>query len=265
MFSCQNPPLARRRLKTLRSIMALILREIATTYGRSRGGYLWAILQPTGTIAVMTVVFSAAFRSPALGTNFPMFYATGFLPFALYLDASNKVTQSLMFSRQLLQYPTVSFVDAIVARFLLSLLTRLMVFYLVMSGIVFVFDLPLILDFPAILISLAMAATLGLGVGCMNCFLKSMYPIWEQIWNVLTAPMFIISTIFFTLEVVPPQYRTYLWFNPLVHIVAMMRRGFYPMYDAAYVSTPYVFGVSLTLIALALAFLKHWHRYILNL
>jgi len=265
MLFRSDRPLAARKFKTARSILALILREMATTYGNSPGGYLWAVLQPVGTIAIMTLVFSVAFRAPSIGTNFPIFYATGFLPFSIYLETSGKVTQSLQFSRQLLQYPAVKYTDAILARFLLAVLTRLMVFYVVMTGIIVAFDLPAILDVPAILTSLAMAAALGLGVGCMNCFLKSMFPIWDQLWKVLTAPMFIISTIFYTFEFVPAQYRYYLWYNPLVHIVGLMRRGFYPTYDATYVSETYVFGISLTLLAFALVLLHRWHRFILNL
>ncbi|MEL6475009.1 MAG: sugar ABC transporter permease, partial [Pseudomonadota bacterium] len=34
----------RRRFASLRSIIALMLREMATSYGRSPGGYLWAVL-----------------------------------------------------------------------------------------------------------------------------------------------------------------------------------------------------------------------------
>jgi len=65
--------------------------------------------------------------------------------------------------------------------------------------------------------------------------------------------------------VVPANYREYLWYNPLVHIVGLMRRGFYPTYDATYVSVTYVFGVALVTLVFGLIFLKRYHREILNL
>ena len=38
-----RPVIQHTRFATLRTITALILREMATTYGRSPGGYVWAI------------------------------------------------------------------------------------------------------------------------------------------------------------------------------------------------------------------------------
>ena len=83
----------------------------------------------------MTLAFSLAFASPALGNNFPLFYATGFLPFMMYSDLANKISQSIRFSRPLLFYPSVTYLDAIIGRFLLNGLTHLMVFYLLIFSI----------------------------------------------------------------------------------------------------------------------------------
>ena len=47
-----------------RTVLALMLREMATTYGRSAGGYLWAILDPVLGIALLSVLFSLALRHP---------------------------------------------------------------------------------------------------------------------------------------------------------------------------------------------------------
>ena len=47
-----------------RIVMALMLREMATTYGRSAGGYLWAILEPILGIALLSVIFSLALARP---------------------------------------------------------------------------------------------------------------------------------------------------------------------------------------------------------
>jgi capsular polysaccharide transport system permease protein len=261
------PPkaLAARKFKTPRTVLALIFREMATSYGQSPGGYLWAVLQPTAAIAVMSIVFSAALRAPSLGTNFALFYATGVLPFTLYNDMGNKISKALIFSRQLLFYPGVRYIDAIIARFFLNLITHLMIFYVGISIIFALFDLTLILDIPAILLSLTMAAILGLGVGCLNCYLKSAFRIWEHFFAILTAPMFIISTILFTFESVPVTYRDYLWYNPLIHIIGLMRRGFYPTYDASYVSVTYVFAFSLITMAAGLMLLRRYHRDILNM
>ncbi|WP_275394325.1 ABC transporter permease [Aliiroseovarius sp. Z3] len=241
-----------------------MLREMATSYGRSPGGYLWAVLEPIGGLTVMTVAFSMAFASPALGNNFALFYATGYLPFMMYLDLSNKISKSIRFSRPLLFYPSVTYLDAILARFFLNALTHFLVFYILMFGIMTWFDTGNILDYAAILNSLCMVMAVSFGVGVMNCFLLTRFAIWERVWGIVTRPLFIISSIFFLLESIPQPFREYLAFNPLVQIVGEMRRGFYATYDATWVNPLYVYGISLILTVLGLVFLGRYHRELLN-
>ncbi len=247
-------------------MLALILREMETTYGRSPGGYLWAILEPIGAITLFTLVIALGLklRSPSIGSNFMLFYATGLLPYTLFIQTNIRIARSLRFSRQLLRYPRVTFVDAIIGRFIVYLITHLMVFYILMTGIHIGFGLPVHLDVKAIAIALTMAATLGLGVGCLNCFLMSFFPIWENIWKIMMRPLLLLSTVIYIFEEVPWQFQDLLWYNPLVQIIGLMRRGFYPSYDASYVSVVYVFAVALAPMALGLVLLHRWNRVLMN-
>lgn len=249
--------------KSLRSIAALLLREMSTTYGRSPGGYLWAILEPAAGIALLTFVFSLAFRAPPIGANFPIFYATGILPYTLYVQMNTKLMVSIWFSKPLLQYPAVSFIDAILSRFLLTLMTQIMVFYIVVTGIIVLYDPQVTIQPPIIFVSLAMTAVLGAGVGVLNCLLISVLPVWQRVWNILHRPMFIISGIFFLFESIPEPYRSILWFNPLIHVIGLMRSAFYPTYDASYVSPMYVFAFGLICLVIGLFFLRRWHKEML--
>jgi len=260
----QKPVRATRRFASLRTILALVLREMSTTYGRSPGGYVWAVLEPALGIALLSALFSLGFRSPSIGINFPIFYATGMVPFLMYTDLSGKVATSLLFSKRLLEYPTVTYVDAMAARFIVNLLTQLMVAYVVFMGILILFETRTAPDLPVIFSAFAMVAVLAIGVGTINCFLFTMFPIWQRAWSVMTRPLFIISCIFFLFESIPQPYRDILWYNPLVHIVGMMRRGFYPSYDATYVEPLYVFGLGLGLWLTGLVFLSRYHRFLLN-
>ena len=79
-------------MRAFRAVGALILREMATTHGKSPGGFLWAIAEPVAAIALLSFAFSLIFVAPPLGRDFALFYATGFLPFFLFLDVSQKIT-----------------------------------------------------------------------------------------------------------------------------------------------------------------------------
>jgi capsular polysaccharide transport system permease protein len=100
------------------------------------------------------------------------------------------------------------------------------------------------------------ALLLGFGVGTMNCFLVTRFPVWQRIWSILNRPMFILSCVVFTFETTPQPFRDWLWFNPVVHVVGMARQGMFSGYDAAYVSHAYV--VFFSLMFGALGFFLIW-------
>jgi capsular polysaccharide transport system permease protein len=245
-----------RRYKSFRTISALVLREMGTTYGKSPGGYFWAVAEPIAAIAILSVAFQIVFRSPSLGTNFPLFFATGFLPFTLAVEMSNKVAKTIQFSKPLLFYPAVTVFDAVIARVLLSALTNVSISIIVLIGIHIIFDLDAFLRPGAIAFSLIMAVCMGFGLGVLNCYLSNALPLWERIWGIATRPLFLASCVIFLFDDLPSTARDILWYNPYVHVVGMMRVGFFPTYDAHYVSGVYVFGVGLTCAAIGLLLLK---------
>ena len=259
-------PLAPRRLPfaTFRAVGALILREITTTYGRSPGGYVWAVLEPAAGITLLTIVFSIGFSSPPLGTSFALFYAAGILPLMMYADISAKLAQTVQFSRALLTYPRVTFVDALLARFFLNLLTQMMVHCIVLGFISLVLRPTTVLDFSRIAQAYGLTIALALGVGTLNSFLTLAFPIWQTAWAIVNRPLFLISCVFFIFESIPQPYADYLWFNPLVHIIGLMRDGYYPFYQPTYVSILYPLGLSALLLLSGLFLLNRYHRDILD-
>ena len=258
-----RPVTDQRRFASLRAIGALILREVSTSYGRS-GGYIWAIAEPVGGIVLLTLIFSAGFRTPPLGTNFAIFYATGIVPFFIYMDISGKVAGAIDYSKSLLAYPAVTFMDALVARVLVNMLTQALVAYLIFTVIYFTQETRTAPEIEGIMTSLAMLLVVAIGVGAVNCFLFSAFPWWRHVWAIVTRPMFLLSGIFFIYDDIPQPYQDWLWFNPLIHVVGQMRRSFYPSYDGDYVSPIYVFALGLGLILVGLVLLLRFHRDLQN-
>lgn len=249
-----------RHFASLRTITALMLREMATTYGRSPGGYLWAILEPVAGVALLSLVFSFALQSPSIGTNFQLFYATGIIPLGIFTTVSGRVAQAVSFSRPLLAYPSVTFMDSILARFILNMLTQVMVAYLILAGIILIYDTKVIIKLPSIAGALALSGVLALGIGTLNCFLFTRFPLWSQVWSILTRPLFIISCVFMVFDGMPVWARAILWYNPIVHLIGLMRHGFYSSYHATYVSVGYVLAISAVCMVMGLLLLRK-HQY----
>lgn len=252
------------RARALRTITALVLREMGSTYGRSPGGYLWAILEPVGAIIVLSLVFSVVVRAPSLGTSFILFYATGYLAFDFYMGLSNKIARALNYSRSLLAYPAVTWLDAVLARFLLNAITDVMVMVIVFVGVLMTLDTQPLVDIVPAVTSVVLAGLLGLGVGMVNSLLFGLFPLWVTLWSIVTRPLFLASGIFFIYEDMPPIVQDIIWWNPLIHITGLMRQAFYPTYHATYVSEAYCLGVALVLIAAGLLFLRAYYKLALE-
>jgi capsular polysaccharide transport system permease protein len=243
-----SPSTARPRppvpLQWLRVLFALMVREMATKFGRSWGGYIWAIAEPLGGIILLTIAFSFAFRKPPIGTNFALFYATGIIPFYLFSTVTASVGQAIDSNRGLLTYPVVNPLDAVLAKFATGFLTMFVVGLLLYTGIILYYDLPVTLDLAAIFNGFLLMGLLGLGFGTLNCVIYRFWPTWRHVWNVLTKPLFIVSGMFYIFESLPPEAQAVLWYNPLIHAIGLTRSGFYAGYNAGYVAPLYVLAIA---------------------
>ncbi|MBO9395305.1 ABC transporter permease [Shimia sp. R9_1] len=255
---------AYRNFATIRTILALILREMSTRYGRTPGGYLWTVLEPLAAVLFLSLGFSLIFASPPLGTSFFLFYATGYMPFELYITLSRACRHAIDFSRPLLRYPAVTWVDAILARFFLNGLTGAFNTVLLMTGIMLLDRTQATAYPPLIGIAILLSLLLGLGIGAINQVITAFFPIWDIIWSVINRPLFIASGTFFLYDDMPELAQDVLWYNPLIHIVGLMRKGFYPTYSADYASITYVLLVSMTLITFGFLMLNRYNREIVN-
>ncbi|WP_455272857.1 ABC transporter permease [Rhizobium herbae] len=224
----------------LRVTVALIIRETAARYGRKPGGYVWALLDPLAHVAMMTFLFQAIARIPTLGTDFGLFFATGYLPFAAYQGMSSFMAGAVRANKNLFSYPVVAPMDAIVARYILQLLTSALV-----AIIIFAICTPepshLSSMNPGVVVGSFVAATLfGLGVGLINIPMFNNYPLYEQIFTLINRPMLLISGVMFLPDSIPSPFQQVLMWNPLVHVIMWFRTGIYPEYRANGLDLEYV-------------------------
>jgi capsular polysaccharide transport system permease protein len=225
----------------LRVVGAMLAREMITRFGNKPGGYIWALLDPIAHIGFMTLIFSAIARSPALGTSFPLFFATGFIAFQFYRAIETYVSASTKSNRALLSYPNVAPIDSIVARYFLQLGTTTAVAMVVLSFIIYTMRTPPNIHWPPIVEAAFAASILGLGSALANDVLFSKYPIYEKIFTVVTRPLYLVSGVFFLPDGVPHPFREILLYNPLIHVVMLFRQGFYPEYRAPEMDLGYLY------------------------
>jgi len=247
----------KRRFATVRVILALMLREMTSRYGRSPGGYIWAILEPIGMIIVMSFGFSLLMRSPSLGNSFILFYASGYLVFVQYNMVEKSVAKALPYARGLLRYPIVTWLDAILARFLLNTLTNVLNTILILWTTIYLTAGSMMIDFAPMVVAMAAATILALGVGTFNALMMGIWPLWTSLWNIVTRPLMIASAVLYIMEDLPASAANVLWYNPLTHLTGLMRTGVFTTYDPQYINLAYVIGIAMVTLAVGLVFLRH--------
>lgn len=239
-----------------RVLFALVMREMTTRFGKSSGGYLWAVVEPVGMIALLSFVFLQIARTPPLGQSFPLFFATGFLVFQTWREIASNIGAAIRGNRPLLAFPRVTLIDTLLARFLLQLITSLFVGAVVLGGLIAYDGDNVALDVAPILTSIAFTALLGLGIGTLNAVLFIFFSIYERIYGIITRPLFLISGVFFTYENMPFNVQNVIWWNPLIHLTGYFRTGIYPIYEADYVSLIYVLVFALAPLFIGLLLLR---------
>lgn len=236
--------------------MALMLREMTSRYGRSPGGYVWAILEPIGMIVVLSFGFSLMMRSPSIGNSFIVFYASGYMVFSQFRTVEKSVSKAIPYARGLLRYPIVTWLDAVLARFILNTLTGVLNTILILAGTLILTGSNMILDVAPMVIAMAAASVLALGIGTLNGLLTGVWPLWTTLWGIITRPMMIASAVLYILEDLPSAAANILWYNPLTHLTGLMRAGVFATYNPQYISLPYVIGIAMVTMTVGLVFLR---------
>jgi capsular polysaccharide transport system permease protein len=222
---------------------ALVVREMSVRFGRKPGGYVWAVLDPAAHILLLTLIFQTLTRTPALGSSFALFFATGYLSFQFYQQTANYVNSAIKSNRSLLTYPNVAPIDTIAARAILQIVTTGFVAVTVLTGLQLSLRVPQTIAFAPLLEAAGLAALLGVSIALLNTVMFQKYPLYEQIYNIIHRPLFMISGIFFLPDAIPNPYREIVLINPLVHVTMLFRTGFYPSYRAAGLDLPYLIMV----------------------
>lgn len=254
-----------KRTSALRSITALTMREMAARFGRKPGGYVWVVLQPLFIIIVLAFAWSLLARTPSLGTSFILYKGTALLVLQqLFRQPATMVGKALSFSKSLLNYPGVTWIDALLARFILNAMLGIVVTWIILSGIIIYEDIRTVLDWPKIALAVALTCLLAFGVGAMNCFLFERFNIYQNIWSIMTAPLMLISGVIMHYEQLPYLAQQILWYNPLLHLTGLMRDGFYPTYRPEYISIPFVMACALVPMIMGLLLVRRYNRELIN-
>ncbi len=221
----------------VRVIYALILREIKTRFGRNKLGYLWALLEPMLFVSIFVLIFTLRGSTAPSGMPLVSFFVVGMSGFLFFRSCMSNTMSAISSNRSLLTFPQVTLFDVVAARALLEVTTMSIVLILLLTALVFLGE-PVAVENPiAVLGYLSLMALLGIGLGMGFGALGEMMPTVVFLVNALVSrPLFFISGVFFTAEMMVPDLREPLLLNPLLHMMEGLRSSFFVEFHSTDVS-----------------------------
>lgn len=244
-----------------RVINALVLRETKTRYGNYKIGFLWALIEPLVGVSVFVAIFANLRHDNPGGMPLVPFMLVGFVSFGLFRDPWGCMQSAISNSRNLLTFPQVTTFDVILARGLLEVMVSLFVlgFLLYMAwlaGFDVRCDRPL-----GVLGVLMLLSIMGLGMGFIFASLEPLLPSVKQFGSaVLGRPLYFSSGLFFTADSVPAQVREYLLYNPILHMIELVRSEFFREFETGYGSWFYASLFSFATLATGLLLHQALHK-----
>lgn len=247
-----------------RVVHAIMLREIKSRFGRQKLGYLWAVLEPAAFTAFFALIFAFGHHSALSGMPVVPFLITGFAPFILFRATMTQSLGAIETNRILLTFPQVTPTDLVLARALLEIATMIVVLFLLLA-VAHAIGFDIAIENPlSMLAALGCLAATGLGLGAFFAALAPFIRSMPQIVSIAAGrPLFFMSGLFFTAEMLPRQIREILLLNPLLHMIEWLRSAVFVEFESQFVSTGYAVGTALVSLCLGLLMLRGLNRRIL--
>lgn len=231
------PPAERRRSSWkvfVDSTWAFLLREMKNQFGRSRLGYVFAIAEPAAVVAILTALhtFVRGNHAAIYGENPVIFFVFGAVPYFIFMNNVNSAQNVCTSHKGLFNYRQIKPVDIMIARCIIDALMMAAVGFAFLAGWWWLGH-ELSLDSWLGLVG-ALTALFALGLSLGLCFevYGTIYPDLRRVFQIFMRPMFFISGLFFTIDMVPVAYRPLLVWNPVLHGVDFARDAVLTGYDS---------------------------------
>ena len=206
-------------------VVQFVRRDILTRYKRSVLGVAWTMLNPLGTMLILTIVFSQAFGGSQEG--YAAYVLSGLIAWNFFAQSSNAATLHLVWGGSLLKkiyIPRTSFAVSATGTGLINILFSLIPLLIVMliTGVPIRWTIILL---PIPILFLAMFA---LGVGLLISTMAIFYAdIAEMFQIALTAWMY-LTPIIYSPEILPEVYRFWITrLNPMFYLIELFRMPIY--------------------------------------
>jgi capsular polysaccharide transport system permease protein len=236
-----------------RVLSALVMREFRHRAAHSRFGLLTVFIPVALNIFTLGVVMSVFNHGRApIGEHLFFFYATGVMPFYLFLHVVDHSQNLFLDSTSVLQIPIINRLDLVLSAAIAELL-------IMTAAVVVTFGIFALISYGPqsdnqIECVFAMVAVwlFAFGVGLISAVMTNLYRPWAHGWLIVQRFLYFLSGVFFIPLNMPGWVREPLSWNPLLQGIEWFRTGFFVHYDPPWLSKSYLVGAAFATIIVGL-------------
>ena len=239
-----NPAIT--ELKELRNywylLKQLVRRDILTRYKRSVLGVAWTMLNPLGTMLIMSFVFSNVFHQ--IG-NFSVYILSGLLVWNFFAQSTNAAMSGLVWGGSLMKQiyvPRTIFGISAVGTALVNMVLSLVPLFLV----ILVTRSPIYWTIVLIPFVILLLAAFSIGIGLTISTLAVYFPDVLEMYQILLLAWMYLTPIIYPEDIIPTQFLGFYRINPMYWMVKLFRaivyEGRVPLFSEIWPALAYSLG-----------------------
>lgn len=210
-----------------RVVVALMLRQLVTRFGRHNLGGLWLVVEPMFFTLGVTAVWNAMSLHRASAIPIVSFAVTGYSAVLTWRNTVSHCNGAIESNLPLMFHRNVRAVDVILSTALLEICAAGSSFLILTFVFVAIGWIPAPHDPLHVILGWLMMAWFALGLGLTVGAATVFSPVIERIWHPIAYLLFPLSGAAYMADWLPPGMRNLLLVLPMVHALEFIREGYF--------------------------------------
>ena len=226
-----------------RVIIALVMREMTTRYGRQGLGFAWVIGEPLVFCFGVLILWSLTKPAYEHGIRLAPFVMTGYMSLILIRHFLALLSSAIQANLGLMYHRQIAPLHLLVSRIVLEFAGASAAFMVVYGILLALGQVSLPHDYLILYCGWLLLAWNASGFALVMSGLAMRYEIMERLVPVISYVLIPISGAFYMVSWLPPLGQKLVMFIPFVHGIEMVRSGVFGEFVATHYNAPYALSV----------------------
>lgn len=243
--------------KQCRIIGALLMREMATRYGRTGLGFAWVVAEPLAFCFGVMILWGVTKPAYEHGVRLSPFVMTGYMSLVIIRHLIGLMASAIQSNTGLLYHRQIKPVHILFSRALLEVGGGTIAYFIVYVVLLAIGQVSLPNDYLLLYAGWFTLIFNAIGVALIIAGLAMIFEAFERLTSLISYAIIPISGAFFMVGWLPPGAREIFLKIPLVHGIEMMRSSVFGENVATYYDAPYAIAWAASMIIAGLLLIAY--------